>query len=147
MKRTLVIIKPNAVQRELIGEIITRFEKRGLKIIALKLVQITTDMAVKHYREHEGKDFYESLISFITSGPSVAMILEGENVIEVVRKMCGATDPMKAEPGTIRGDLGMRIRQNIIHASDSDRSSSREIEIFFKADEIIEYKLATRSWI
>ncbi len=147
MKKTLVIIKPNAVQRELIGEIITRFEKRGLKIIALKLLHITADMAVQHYKEHEGKDFYESLISFITSGPSVAMILEGENVIEVVRKMCGATDPMKAEPGTIRGDLGMRIRQNIIHASDSDRSSSREIEIFFKADEIVEYMLAARSWI
>lgn len=147
MKKTLIIIKPNAVQRELTGEIITRFEKRGLKIIALKLIQISKETAKKHYKEHEGKDFYDSLINFITSGPSVVMVLEGENGIEVVRKMCGATDPMKAEPGTIRGDFGMRIRQNIIHASDSDRSSAREIGIFFSEDEIVEYKLAARSWI
>lgn len=142
-----MIIKPNALQRELIGEIISRFEKRGLKIVAMKLTVITKEKAQEHYKEHQGKDFYDSLVEFITSGPSVVMVLEGENVIEVVRMMCGATDPMKADSGTIRGDFGMRIRQNIIHASDSDRSASREIGIFFDEDEIIEYSLATRSWI
>lgn len=147
MKRTLVIIKPNALQRELVGEIITRFEKKGLKIVAMKLDVITKEKAQEHYREHQGKDFFDSLVEFITSGPSVIMVLEGENVIEVVRKMCGATDPMKAEPGTIRGDFGMRIRQNIIHASDSESSAMREMGIFFDEKEIIEYSLATRSWI
>ncbi len=147
MERTLVIIKPNAVQREIIGEIISRIEKRGFKIIAMKMFLITKELAERHYREHMGKVFYNELIDMITSGPSVLMILEGENAVEVVRNMCGATDPRKALPGTIRGDYGMRITQNIIHASDSISASESEIEIFFREEEIVDYRLAAEPWI
>ena len=147
MERTLVIIKPNAVQREIIGEIISRIEKRGLKIIAMKMFLIDKELAEQHYQEHKGKEFYNELIDMITSGPSVVMILEGENTVEIVRKMCGATDPGKALPGTIRGDYGMRITHNIIHASDSLSASEREIKIFFREDEIIKYRLAAGPWI
>ncbi|KQC13605.1 MAG: nucleoside diphosphate kinase [Desulfuromonas sp. SDB] len=147
MERTLVIIKPNAVQRELIGDIISRFEKRGLKIVAMKMIVITPELAKVHYQEHQAKDFYQPLIKFITSGPSVVIILEGDRAIEVVRKMCGATDPLDADPGTIRGDYGIRVRQNIIHASDSLSSAEREIALFFSTPELIDYKLAARPWI
>ena len=147
MERTFIIIKPNSVQRELIGDIISRFEKRGLKISAMKLILIDKKTAERHYSEHVGKDFYQPLIKFITSGPSVVMILEGDQAIEIVRQMCGTTDPLQADPGTIRGDYGMSIRQNIIHASDSVESAEREIDIFFKKEEIIDYKLAARPWI
>ena len=147
MERTCIIIKPNAVQRELIGDIISRFEKRGVKISAMKLILIDKMTAEKHYSEHIEKKFYHPLIKFITSGPSVVMILEGDQAVEIVRQMCGTTDPLQADPGTIRGDYGMSIRQNIIHASDSLESAEREIEIFFKKEEIIDYKLAARPWI
>ncbi len=147
MERTLVIIKPNAVQREIVGEIISRFERRGFKIVAVKMILIARKIAEKHYREHLGKDFYESVIRIISSGPSVVMILEGEKAVKMVRTMCGATDPGQALPGTVRGDYGMRIGQNIIHASDSAEASGREIRIFFKDDEIVEYRLASEPWV
>ncbi|MBA7650685.1 Nucleoside diphosphate kinase [subsurface metagenome] len=147
MERTLVIIKPNAVQREIIGEIISRIEKRGFKITALKMLQINKDLAAEHYREHRAREFYQELVDFITSGPCVIMILEGEKAVDIMRLVCGPTDPSKAMPGTIRGDYGIRITQNVIHASDSLEAAEREIKLFFKEDEIIEYRLAAGAWI
>lgn len=147
MERTLVIIKPNAVQRELVGEVISRLEKKGVKIIAMKMMLLNKEIAEKHYAEHIDKSFYEPLIEFITSGPSVVMVVEGESIIQVIRQMFGSTNPMKALPGTIRGDYGMRVRYNVVHASDSLQSAEREINIFFKEEEIINYKLDVRPWI
>ena len=136
MNRSLVFVKPDAVRRKLIGKIIERFEDAGLKIIALKMLTLSKGMAGKHYAEHEGKEFYENLLKFVTSGPIVAMILEGDkNVISKVRDMVGATDPKEAEPGTIRGDFKEQpvksVTENMIHASDSEKSAKREITLFF----------------
>lgn len=137
MERTLALVKPDGVQRGLIGEIISRFEKRGIKIMALKMLQISRKMAQEHYAEHKEKPFFAELVDFITSGPVVAMVLEGENVISVVRTMMGATNPREAAPGTIRGDLAMTMSKNIIHGSDSPASAAREIGIFFTETEIV----------
>jgi nucleoside-diphosphate kinase len=126
------MIKPDGVKRGLIGEIIARFERRNFRIVDLKLTRITRDMAEELYAEHKGKKFFEELISYITSGPVVAMILEGENAIDVVRKMIGSTDPKEALPGTIRGDYALTINENVIHASDTQEKAEREIKIFFK---------------
>ena len=136
MNRSLVFVKPDAVRRKLIGKIIERFEGAGLKIIALKMLTLSKEMAGKHYAEHEGKEFYENLLKFVTSGPIVAMILEGDkNVISMVRDMVGATDPKEEEPGTIRGDFKEQpvksVTENMIHASDSEKSAKREITLFF----------------
>ncbi len=130
-ERTLVFIKPDAVNRGFIGNIISRFEKKGIKIKELKMMRITPELAEKHYEEHIGKPFYPALKEFVISGPVVAMILEGREVVNVVRKMAGATDSAKAEPGTIRGDLSLSNSQNAIHASDSLKSAEREIKLFF----------------
>jgi len=137
MERTFVAIKPDAVQRSLIGEIISRFEKKGFKINALKLMQLDEATAKRHYAEHEGKPFFQGLVSFITSGPIVAMVIEGNNAVTVVRKMLGVTNPAEALPGTIRGDYGQITEKNIIHGSDSIQSAEREIAIFFKENEIL----------
>lgn len=147
MNCTFAMVKPDGVQRGLIGEIISRFEKKGIKIAALKIMQITPALAEKHYGEHKGKPFFADLVGFITSGPVVAMVLEGENVVPIVRAMMGATNPKDAGPGTIRGDLAMTINKNIIHGSDSPESALREIGIFFGEDEIVTYKKATEEWI
>ena len=147
MEQTLIILKPNAVQRELIGQLISKFERRGMKITAMKLTRISIETAEQHYGEHRGKEFYKDLISFITSGPSVIMILESMDAVDIVRSMVGATNPAEAVPGSIRGDYATSPGHNMIHASDSGESAKREIELFFKPEEIQEYRLAVRPWL
>lgn len=147
MERTFAMVKPDGVQRGLVGEIISRFEKKGIKIVALKLMQITGETAEQHYAEHKGKPFFGGLVSFITSGPVAAMVLEGEDVIAMVRTMMGATAPKDSAPGTIRGDFGMTIDRNIIHGSDSLQSANREISLFFTEEEILAYSRAAEEWI
>lgn len=148
MERTLVILKPDAVQRQILGQIITRFERKGLQIIAAKLMGIDADLAQRHYAEHKGKPFFNSLIEYITSGPVLVMVLRGEEVISITRKMMGATFAHQAEPGTIRGDFGAATGTlNLVHGSDSAESAQREIELFFSDNEIMEYELNNKSWI
>jgi len=137
MNRTFAMVKPDGVEKGLVGEIISRFEKKGLKMVALKMMKITPELAEKHYSEHKGKPFFADLVNFITSGPVVAMVLEGENVIPTVRTMMGATNPQDAAPGTIRGDFALTIDENIIHGSDSPESAMREIGLFFKEEEMV----------
>ncbi|WP_048146967.1 nucleoside-diphosphate kinase [Pyrococcus abyssi] len=144
-ERTLVIIKPDAVIRGLIGEIISRFEKRGLKIVGMKMIWISKELAEKHYAEHREKPFFKSLVEYITRTPVVVMVVEGRCAIEVVRKMAGATDPKNAEPGTIRGDFALEVSDaicNVVHASDSKESAEREIKLYFRDDEIFDYPRA-----
>ena len=137
MNRTFAMVKPDGVEKGLVGEIISRFEKKGLKMVALKIMKITPELAEKHYGEHKGKPFFADLVNFITSGPVAAMVLEGENVIPTVRTMMGATNPQDAAPGTIRGDFALTIDENIIHGSDSPESAMREIGLFFKEEEMV----------
>jgi nucleoside-diphosphate kinase len=145
-ERTLVIIKPDGVQRGLVGEIISRLERRGLKIVGLQLQQIAGELAQRHYAEHEGKPFYEGLIAYIGSGPSVTMVLEGPEAIAVTRSMVGKTRPAEAEPGTIRGDLGLMVGRNLIHASDSVESAAREVLLFF-GDSWLSYERDVDRWV
>lgn len=147
MERTYVMIKPDGVQRNLVGEILSRFEKKGLKVVALKMLQISRELAEHHYGEHKGKPFFEPLVEYITSGPVVAMVLEGKDAVSTARDMMGATNPLKASPGTIRGTYGMDIGRNVIHGSDSPESAQREVDIFFKPEEIIEYKKDSDNWL
>ena len=140
-QRTFAMLKPDAVKRRLTGEILTRFEKRGLKVIAAKTLMISDDLAKTHYGEHSDKPFFNDLISYITSGPVFAMVLEGDDVISLVRKMVGATNPKEADVGTIRGDYGIDTGRNIIHASDSEESAQREIYLFFDESEFCDYEL------
>jgi nucleoside-diphosphate kinase len=146
-QRTLIIIKPDAVQRGLIGDIVSRFEKKGIKIIAMKMISVSKDMAEKHYGIHKGKPFFQPTVKYITSSPIVAIILEGINVIEMVRNMMGKTDPQKAELGTIRGDYGQFIGRNIIHGSDSKDTAKFEINLWFKPEEISNYKRIDEDWL
>lgn len=141
------MIKPDAVQRGLTGEIVSRFERKGLKLIAMKLMKIPKATAEKHYGEHKGKGFYDSLISYITSGPVLAMVWEGEDAVSVCRNMMGKTNPKESAPGTIRGDFGMQTGMNIIHGSDSPESAEREISIFFGSDELVTYERTVDKWI
>jgi nucleoside-diphosphate kinase len=136
-ERTLVIIKPDAVQRRLVGEIITRFERRGLCIIAMKMMHIDRPLAERHYAVHKGKPFYESLLHFITVAPVVVMALEGPHCISTVRRMMGATNPTEAEPGTIRADFATHVQYNLVHGSDSQDTAKREIELFFTPQEFV----------
>lgn len=147
MEQTFLMIKPDAVQRNLIGTIIKRFEQKGYKLVAGKLMQVTVDLAQEHYKEHVGKPFFDGLVDFITSGPVFAMVWEGENVIEHSRKMIGKTNPQEADPGTIRGDYGLVTHRNIIHGSDSSESAQREIGLFFKEEEIVSYQKEIDSWL
>lgn len=147
MERTFVMLKPGSIQRGLIGSIISRFENRGLKIIAMKMMHVSTELAERHYAEHKGKPFYEDLVSYITSGPIVAMVLEGPHAISIVRKMMGKTDPLESAPGTIRGDYGLFTGKNIVHGSDSAVSAKREIELFFKPEEFSTYRRCDEEWI
>ncbi len=137
MQRTLVLVKPDAVQRRLAGEIISRLEKKGLKIVALKMLQMDRELAEQHYAIHKGKSFFLGLVDFITSGPIIAAVVEGENTVEVVRRLMGETDPLKAAPGTIRGDFGLDIGQNLIHGSDSIENAAKEINLFFSEKEVL----------
>lgn len=147
MERSFVMIKPDGVQRELTGEIITRFEKKGVKLIGMKLMMVSKELAKRHYEEHTGKDFFNRLVEFVSSGPVLAMVMEGENVINIIRKMVGATKPGDADPGTIRGDYVLDAGHNLVHASDSLKSAKREIELFFDKSEILNYELEVKSWI
>ncbi len=139
--RTFLMVKPDGVQRGLVGNVISRMENKGLKLVAMKMIHISPDLASHHYEEHKGKPFYDGLIEFITSAPVVAMIWEGDDVIEMVREAVGATDPRKSAPGTIRGDLAVFTGKNIVHASDSPESAKREIGLFFKDKELCAYSL------
>ncbi len=147
MERTLVLLKPDALQRGLTGEIISRLEARGLKIVAVKLMQMTETLAQRHYQAHVDKPFFPGLVEFITSGPLVAMVLEGKDAIEVVRRTMGETDPANAGPGTIRGDLAIDIGRNLVHGSDSPEAAQREIDLFFQEAEILDYRRDTDRWI
>lgn len=147
MQRTLVLVKPDAVQRGLVGEVVSRLERRGLRFAAMKLMAVSDALAAQHYGEHKGKPFYEGLVSFITSGPIVAAVIEGENAVELVRATIGATDPRDSDAGTIRGDLAVSIGQNLVHGSDSEESAVREISLFFSADEIVDYTRDIDRWI
>ena len=133
MERTLILIKPDAFARGLSGEIIARFERKGLRLVAMQLLTMSRDMAAKHYAEHEGKGFYEELVTFITSGPLVAMVIEGEQAVVAARQVIGATDPLQATTGSIRGDLAIEVGQNMVHGSDSPESAAREVALFFPA--------------
>ena len=147
MERTLVLVKPDGVQRGLVGEIISRFERTGLKLVAMKMLRMDREMAGKHYAIHQGKPFFEGLVSFITSSPLIAAVFEGGSAVEVVRKTMGATDPVKAAPGTIRGDLAVDIGRNVVHGSDSIENAQKEISLFFSAKEIVSYERQVEPWI
>lgn len=147
VEKTLILLKPDAVQRAIAGEIVSRFEKKGLKIVGMRLINMTKELAHTHYAEHKEKPFFKSLVEFITAGPTLSMVIEGDNAIVVVRKLVGATNPQNADPGTIRHDYGMVTGRNLIHASDSPASAAREISLFFKKEDIIEYKLVHEKWV
>ena len=147
MERTLVLLKPDALHRGLVGEIIHRFEFKGLKIAGLKMLQMTPEIAAQHYREHVGKGFYASLVQFMTSGPIVAMAIEGVAAVAVCRKMTGATFGVKAEPGTIRGDYVLSTSFNVIHSSENTTAAAWELSIFFQPNELFTYARATDPWI
>jgi nucleoside-diphosphate kinase len=147
MERTLIILKPDAVQRGLCGQIVDRFEKKGLQIVGMKLMRISPALAETHYSAHKGKPFYEGLVKFMTSSAVIVIALEGKEVIAISRKMMGATFGSKAEPGTIRGDFGVSNSFNLIHGSDSAESAARELGLFFKSDELVEWKPAMQSWV
>lgn len=146
-ERTFVMIKPDAVQRGLIGKIISRFERKGIKIVAMKMISVDRELAEKHYGIHKGKPFFEPTIKYITSSPVIALILEGINAIEMVRTMMGKTDPQKAELGSIRGDFGQFIGRNIIHGSDGADTAKFEINLWFKKDEISSYDRIDEDWL
>ena len=131
MERSLILIKPDAFERNLTGEIIARFERKGLRLRALKLMTMSRELAERHYAEHEGKPFSDELVGFITSGPLVAMVLEGEQAVDAARQVIGATNPLEASPGSIRGDYAIEVGQNMVHGSDSTSSAAREVELFF----------------
>ena len=147
LQQTLILIKPDAVQRNLTGEIIGRFERRGLKIVALELQHVSRETAEKHYAEHVGKGFFAGLVDYITSAPLVAIVLEGPDAIEAARSTIGATNPVKATPGTIRGDFGMMIGRNLVHGSDKPESAVREIGIFFPTNKPLAYERTVDAWI
>jgi nucleoside-diphosphate kinase len=147
MEKTFVMVKPDGVQRGLVGKIVQRFEERGLKIVAMKMMHIQRELAERHYEEHSDKGFYEPLLGYITSGPVVCMILEGENAVAGVRTMMGRTNPMDASPGTIRGDFAQVTGRNIVHGSDSPESAKREINLFFNDYEIQRYNKIDEDWL
>ena len=146
-ERTLVLVKPDGVQRLLAGKILARYEERGLRIVGLKLLQADRALAERHYAVHKGKPFFEGLVEFITSAPLVAAVLEGPNAIAMVRAMNGATKPLEAAPGTIRGDLAVEMGQNLVHASDSLESAATEVAIWFKPEELVAYERDIDRWV
>ena len=146
IQRTLVLCKPDAVQRGLVGRIVSRFEEKGLKLAGMKMLHVTADLAGKHYAEHVEKPFYGELVKFITASPVVALAIEGDNAVEVVRNLMGVTNPQKAGSGTIRGDFGLNLTMNLVHGSDSLASAQRELALFFRPDELHDYVPALRDW-
>jgi nucleoside-diphosphate kinase len=147
IEKTFVMLKPSTVARAMIGNVVTRIENKGLKIVAMKMTWISQERAEKLYSVHKGKPFYEELVKFITSGPVVAMVIEGDEAVKIIRKLIGATNAKEAEPGTIRGDFALSNQKNAVHASDSVENAKMETGIFFVADEILSYKRADESWV
>ncbi len=147
MERTLVIIKPDGVQRALVGEIIKRFEARGLRIAGMKLMQIPRETAERHYAEHKGKPFYEGTVAYVTSAPVVVMCLEGPDAVAAVRATMGATNPLNAPPGSIRGDFGLNISRNLVHGADKPETAARELALYFREDELVSYERAGDRWL
>jgi len=147
MERSLVLIKPDAIQRGLAGEIISRLERKGLKIVATKMLHMDKNLAQRHYAIHKGKAFFDDLVNFITSSPVIAIIFQGINAVEIIRQIMGETDPAKAYSGTIRGDFGIDIGHNLVHGSDSLENASKEIDLFFSAEEIVNYDRELDIWI
>jgi nucleoside-diphosphate kinase len=147
MQRTLILLKPDCVQRRLMGRVLSRFEDKGLNIIAMKMLRVTPELAAAHYAEHVEKPFYPSLEAFITGAPVVAMVIEGREAIRVVREMVGATSGLEATAGTIRGDLGSSHQMNLVHASDGPEAAEREINLYFEADQICEYDPTLTPWL
>ncbi|AEV19800.1 MULTISPECIES: nucleoside-diphosphate kinase [Geobacillus] len=146
-ERTFIMVKPDGVQRNLIGEIVARFEKKGFQLVGAKLMQVSRELAEQHYAEHKERPFFGELVDFITSGPVFAMVWEGENVIAAARQMMGKTNPQEAAPGTIRGDFGLTVGKNVIHGSDSPQSAKREISLFFKEEELVSYSKQINAWL
>ena len=147
MERTFLMVKPDGVQRSLVGEIVSRFEKKGFTLVGAKLMQVDITLAEKHYQEHVGKPFFPELVEFITSSPVFAMVWEGQNVISIARNMMGKTNPAEAPLGTVRGDYGLSVGMNIIHGSDSPESAKREIQLFFNENELLTYEKNINRWI
>lgn len=147
MERTFVMVKPDGVQRGLVGKILQRIEEKGFKIVAMKLTVMPVEKAKEHYAEHVGKKFYQDLVDFITSGPSVSLVVEGRGAISAMRKMNGATNPAEAAPGTLRGDFGIETGRNVVHGSDSAASAAREIALHFSASELVDYKRIDEGWL
>jgi nucleoside-diphosphate kinase len=146
-ERSLVLVKPDGVQRALVGRVLSRYEDRGLRIVGLKLIRIDREMAERHYAEHVGKPFFATLVEYITSGPLVAMVVEGPGAVALVRTMNGATDPARADPGSIRGDLAVSMQNNLVHASDSAESAARELALWFKPEELLDYERDIDGWV
>ena len=147
MEKTFIMVKPDGIQRNLIGKIVERFEQKGFKLVGAKLMHISDDLAKTHYSEHKERPFFDQLVEFITSGPVFAMVWEGEGVIQTARDMMGTTNPQEASPGTIRGDFGITVGKNVIHGSDSSESAEREIGLFFNKDDILSYTKQDSEWI
>src|SRR6267378_3702052 len=147
MQRTLILLKPDCVQRRLIGALIQRFEHKGLRLVAMKFVQPSRELAEKHYAVHKGKPFYDSLLSFLTSGPTVAIVWEGREAVAVARALMGPTDGTKAPPATIRGDFALSVQNNLVHGSDSPENARAEIALWFRPEELINYEPADKNWI
>ncbi|MGG3736959.1 nucleoside-diphosphate kinase [Aeribacillus pallidus] len=147
MEKTFLMVKPDGVQRGLIGEIVSRLEKKGFQLVGAKFMQVSKELAEQHYAEHKERPFFGELVDFITSGPVFAMVWQGENVIATARQMMGSTNPKEAQPGTIRGDFGLTVGKNVIHGSDSPESAEREIGLFFKEEELVSYNKLMNQWI
>lgn len=147
MQQTLILLKPDAVQRRLVGDLTARFERKGLRLTGLKLIQAPRELAEKHYAVHKGKPFYDSLLSFLTSGPTVAMVWEGREAVTVCRNLMGLTDGAKAPPGTIRGDFAISVQNNLVHGSDSPENAAIEIALWFKPEELVKYAPTDANWV
>ncbi len=147
MERSLVLVKPDAVQRALAGQVISRLENKGLKIVAMKMLHMDTDLAQRHYAIHKGKAFFDELVAFITSSPLIAIVFQGESAVQIIRQMMGETDPAKAPGGTIRGDFGIDVGHNLVHGSDSPENASKEIDLFFSREEIFDYDRELDRWV
>ena len=147
MQRTLILLKPDCIQRRLVGEITGRFERKGLRLVGMKLLQASRELAEKHYAVHKGKPFYDSLLKFILAGPTVAMVWEGREAVLVARTLMGVTDGTKAPPATIRGDYAISVQNNLVHGSDSPENAAMEIALWFRPEELVDYQLADTPWV
>jgi nucleoside-diphosphate kinase len=147
MQQTLILLKPDCIQRRLVGTLIQRFEQKGLRLVGMKLVQANRDLAEKHYAVHKGKPFYESLLKFLTAGPTVALVWEGREAVSVARTLMGPTDGTKAPPATIRGDFAISVQNNLVHGSDSPENARAEIALWFRSEELVSYQLVDSTWV